>query len=158
MGCCSASASSLFLSGDLGLGQPIWLRALSDANARHRGAFHSTRRASFRGVVTLIAPALDRYSLGGYGPAAAILGLFFILGLVAAPFLPETNGKPLPETLSPPCRRGRIAASKWRSEPGQTAAGTGRRVVRESQFGARSNLYQFDRQRAFPHLKAFQAA
>jgi hypothetical protein len=41
-------------------------------------------------------------SLGGYGPAATIVGLFFILGLVAAPFLPETNGKPLPETLSPP--------------------------------------------------------
>jgi hypothetical protein len=40
-------------------------------------------------------------SLGGYGPAATIVGLFFILGLAAAPFLPETNGKPLPETLSP---------------------------------------------------------
>ena len=26
---------------------------------------------------------------------------FFILGVVAAPLLPETNGKPLPETLSP---------------------------------------------------------
>jgi hypothetical protein len=45
-------------------------------------------------------------SLGGYGPAATIVGLFFILGLVAAPFLPETNGKPLPETLSPPQRLG----------------------------------------------------
>jgi len=39
--------------------------------------------------------------LGGYGPAATIVGLFFILGAAAAPFLPETNGKPLPETLSP---------------------------------------------------------
>ena len=39
-------------------------------------------------------------SLGGYGPAATIVGLFFILGLAAAPFLPETNGKPLPGTLS----------------------------------------------------------
>jgi hypothetical protein len=37
-------------------------------------------------------------SLGGYGRAATILGLFYILGLVAAPFLPETDGKPLPET------------------------------------------------------------
>jgi hypothetical protein len=27
--------------------------------------------------------------------------LFFILGVVVAPFLPETRGKPLPETLSP---------------------------------------------------------
>jgi hypothetical protein len=27
--------------------------------------------------------------------------LTVILGLAAAPFLPETNGKPLPETVSP---------------------------------------------------------
>jgi hypothetical protein len=37
--------------------------------------------------------------LGGYGRAATIVGLLFILGVIAAPFLPETNGKPLPETL-----------------------------------------------------------
>ena len=36
-------------------------------------------------------------SLGGYGYAATIVGLFYILGLVAAPFLPETKGRPLPE-------------------------------------------------------------
>jgi hypothetical protein len=35
-------------------------------------------------------------SFGGYGPAATIVGLFFVLGLIAAPFLPETRGKPLP--------------------------------------------------------------
>jgi len=39
--------------------------------------------------------------LGGYGPSATIVGSFFILCVVAAPLLPETNGKPLPETLSP---------------------------------------------------------
>jgi len=32
---------------------------------------------------------------------SAIVGLFFILGLIIAPFLPETAGKPLPETMSP---------------------------------------------------------
>jgi hypothetical protein len=36
-------------------------------------------------------------SLGGYGKAATIIGLFYILGLIAVPFLPETKGKPLPE-------------------------------------------------------------
>ena len=40
-------------------------------------------------------------SLGGYGPAATIVGSFFILGVAAAAFLPETNGKPLPDTLLP---------------------------------------------------------
>jgi hypothetical protein len=39
--------------------------------------------------------------LGGYGGAATIVGLFFILGVLAAPFLPETRGQPLPETLGP---------------------------------------------------------
>ena len=32
-------------------------------------------------------------SLGGYGPAATIVGLFFILGLVAAPFLARDQWK-----------------------------------------------------------------
>jgi hypothetical protein len=32
-------------------------------------------------------------SLGGYGPAAPLVGSFFVLGLIAAPFLPETKGK-----------------------------------------------------------------
>jgi hypothetical protein len=36
-------------------------------------------------------------SLGGYGKAATIIGMFYILGLLAVPFLPETRGKPLPE-------------------------------------------------------------
>ena len=35
--------------------------------------------------------------LGVYGRAATIIGMFYILGLIAVPFLPETRGKPLPE-------------------------------------------------------------
>ena len=38
-------------------------------------------------------------ALGGYGRAATIVGLFFVLGVIAAPFLPETKGKPLPHGL-----------------------------------------------------------
>jgi hypothetical protein len=49
--------------------------------------------------------------LGGYGPAATLVGLFFILGVVATPFLPETRGKPLPETLSPTAPAGASATS-----------------------------------------------
>ena len=36
-------------------------------------------------------------SLGGYGKAATIIGMFYILGLLVVPFLPETRGQPLPE-------------------------------------------------------------
>jgi hypothetical protein len=35
--------------------------------------------------------------LGGYSKAATIIGLFYVLGVIAAPFLPETKGTPLPE-------------------------------------------------------------
>jgi hypothetical protein len=35
-------------------------------------------------------------ALGGYGKAATIVGLFFIVGVIVAPFLPETRGEPLP--------------------------------------------------------------
>jgi len=38
-------------------------------------------------------------ALGGYGWAATYVGLFFLLGVLAAPFLPETKGKPLPHAL-----------------------------------------------------------
>ncbi len=49
-------------------------------------------------VGPLIAGSLI-VGLGGYGTAATIVGMFFVLGVVVAPFLPETNGKPLPDTL-----------------------------------------------------------
>jgi hypothetical protein len=47
-------------------------------------------------VAPLIAGTLI-VGLGGYNKAATIIGLFYILGLFAVPFLPETRGKPLPE-------------------------------------------------------------
>src|SRR5438132_907489 len=81
---------------------PIWLPELFPTRMRATAVafcFNAPRFISCAGP--LIAGTLI-VSLGGYGPAATIVGLFFILGLVAAPFLPETNGKPLPETLSPP--------------------------------------------------------
>jgi hypothetical protein len=46
------------------------------------------------------------------GKAATIIGLFYILGLLAVPFLPETRAKPLPEadTLSLPQEQVRKTA------------------------------------------------
>ncbi len=81
---------------------PVWLPELFPTRMRGTAVafcFNAPRFISCMGP--LIAGTLI-VSLGGYGPAATIVGLFFILGLVAAPFLPETNGKPLPETLSAP--------------------------------------------------------
>ena len=80
---------------------PIWLPELFPTRMRATAVaftFNAPRFISCMGP--LIAGTLI-VSLGGYGPAATIVGLFYILGLVVAPFLPETNGKPLPETMSP---------------------------------------------------------
>src|SRR5262249_13521734 len=35
-------------------------------------------------------------TFGGFSQAAMVIGSFYILGLIAAPFLPETKGRPLP--------------------------------------------------------------
>jgi hypothetical protein len=73
-------------------------RGESGSGQQRRHRVNSPRFISCRGP--LIAGPLIGY-FGGYGPAATIIGLFFILGIVAAPFLPETNGKPLPERIMP---------------------------------------------------------
>ena len=89
-----------FFTGGIWSWAPIWLPELFPTRMRGTAVafcFNAPRWISCVGP--LIAGTLI-VSLGGYGPAATIVGSFFILGVVAAPFLPETNGKPLPETLS----------------------------------------------------------
>jgi len=90
-----------FFTGGIWSWAPIWLPELFPTRIRGTAVafcFNAPRWISCVGP--LIAGTLI-VSLGGYGPAATIVGSFFILGVVAAPFHPETNGKPLPETLSP---------------------------------------------------------
>jgi MFS family permease len=80
---------------------PVWLPELFPTRMRGTAVaftFNAPRFISCTGP--LIAGTLI-VALGGYGMAATIVGLFFALGVVAAPFLPETRGQPLPETLSP---------------------------------------------------------
>src|SRR5260221_14255381 len=82
---------------------PIWLPELFPTRMRATAAgfiFNAPRLIS--AIAPLIAGTLI-VGLGGYGKAATIIGSFYILGLIAVPFLPETKGKPLPEadTLSP---------------------------------------------------------
>jgi MFS family permease len=81
---------------------PIWLPELYPTRMRATAiaiCFNAPRLISWLGPLisgTLIV------SLGGYGRAASIVGLFYILGALAAPFLPETKGTPLPDTMTSP--------------------------------------------------------
>ncbi len=90
-----------FFTGGIWAWAPVWLPELFPTRMRATAVafcFNAPRWIS--AVGPLIAGTLI-VGLGGYGPAATIVGLFFVVGVVAAPFLPETNGQPLPETLSP---------------------------------------------------------
>ena len=78
---------------------PIWLPELFPTRVRGTAVafcFNAPRWISCAGP--LIAGTLI-VALGGFGNAATIVGLFFIVGVIAAPFLPETKGKPLPHAL-----------------------------------------------------------
>jgi len=100
-----------FFTGGIWAWAPIWLPELFPTRMRGTAVafcFNAPRWISCAGP--LIAGTLI-VGLGGYGPAATLVGLLFILGVVAAPFLPETNGKPLPETLSPVMPAGAGATS-----------------------------------------------
>lgn len=100
-----------FFSGGIWAWAPIWLPELFPTRMRGTAVafcFNAPRWLSAAGPViagTLIV------GLGGYGPAATIVGLFFVVGVVAAPFLPETNGRPLPDTLDVPIPLSQVAPS-----------------------------------------------
>jgi MFS family permease len=85
---------------------PIWLPELFPTRMRATAAgfiFNAPRLIS--AVAPLIAGSLI-VNLGGYGKTATILALFYILGLICVPFLPETKGKPLPESDTLPLAQG----------------------------------------------------
>ncbi|MBV8753007.1 MAG: MFS transporter [Hyphomicrobiales bacterium] len=78
---------------------PVWLPELFPTRMRATGmafVFNMPRFIAFLGP--LVAGTLIVH-FGGYGPAACIVALIYILGLAAVPFLPETVGKPLPEKV-----------------------------------------------------------
>jgi MFS family permease len=80
---------------------PVWLPELYPTRMRGTAVafvFNAPRFISCLGP--LVAGTLI-VALGGYGWAATYVGLFFALGVLAAPFLPETRGQPLPEALAP---------------------------------------------------------
>jgi MFS family permease len=75
---------------------PVWLPELYPTRMRATAlafAFNAPRFIAFLGPFlagTLIV------AFGGFGKAATVLALIYILGILVAPFLPETKGKPLP--------------------------------------------------------------
>jgi hypothetical protein len=78
---------------------PIWLPELFPTRMRGTAVafcYNAPRWIACTGP--LVAGTLI-VSLGGYGPAATLVALFFIVGFVAALFLPETKGRPLLDTV-----------------------------------------------------------
>jgi len=88
------------INGYFSLGQyswmPVWLPELFPTRIRATGmafVFNAPRFIAFLGP--LLAGNLIVY-FGGFGYAATIVATIYVLGLAAAPFLPETRGQPLP--------------------------------------------------------------
>ncbi|HEY3685267.1 MAG TPA: MFS transporter [Streptosporangiaceae bacterium] len=91
----------LVVNGFFTLGQytwmPVWLPELYPTHLRATGAafvFNAARFIAFLGP--LLAGAIIS-KLGGYGIAATVVGLIYILGLAIAPLVPETRGVRLPD-------------------------------------------------------------
>lgn len=77
---------------------PTWLPELYPTRMRATGVafgFNAPRFVAFLGP--LVAGTLI-VNFGGYGNSAVLLSMIYVIGLVAVPFLPETLGKPLPES------------------------------------------------------------
>jgi MFS family permease len=91
------------VNGFFTLGQyswmPVWLPELFSTPVRATGvafAFNAPRFVAFVGPLiagTLIA------DFGGFGNAAVTVSFIYVVGFLAAIFLPETRGKPLPDAI-----------------------------------------------------------
>ena len=78
---------------------PVWLPELFPTRVRATGAafvFNTPRFIAWLGPIiagTLVA------NFGGFSSAAMTMAMIYVLGLLSAPFLPETRGKPLPDDV-----------------------------------------------------------
>src|SRR5580693_1342514 len=91
----AAAVNAFFTLGQYSW-MPVWLPELFPTRSRGTGiafSFNAPRFIAFLGP--LFAGALI-VQFGGFGKAAMIFACTYFLGFVAAPFLPETKGKPLP--------------------------------------------------------------
>ncbi|GAA4864408.1 MFS transporter [Pseudonocardia benzenivorans] len=91
----------LIVNGFFTLGQytwmPVWLPEFYPTHLRATGAAFVFNAARF---IAFLGPLLSGWiisQLGGYGIAATVVGCIYVLGIIVAPFCPETRGRPLPE-------------------------------------------------------------
>ncbi len=91
----AAAVNAFFTLGQYSW-MPVWLPELFPTRSRATGiafTFNAPRFVAFLGP--LFAGSLI-VQFGGFSHAAMIISCIYILGFCVAPFLPETNGKPLP--------------------------------------------------------------
>jgi MFS family permease len=92
----AAAFSGMFVSGQY-TWMAAWLPELFPTRVRATATafvFNTPRLIAWTGPLIsgwIIA------NLGGFGQAAVAIATVYIISLIAAPFLPETRGKPLPE-------------------------------------------------------------
>ena len=75
---------------------PVWLPELFPTRMRGTAIGFCFNAPRLLGAVGPLIAGTLIVGLGGYGPAATIIGSIFALGFVVAAFLPETKGQPLP--------------------------------------------------------------
>ena len=85
--------------GPVGVGKTFLAHALGHIATRFRATavsfcFNAPRLIAFVGP--LVAGTLIT-AFGNYGRAAIIVSTIYLVGVVAAPFFPETRGRPLPD-------------------------------------------------------------
>jgi MFS family permease len=91
----AAAVNAFFTLGQYSW-MPVWLPELFPTRSRATGlafAFNAPRFIAFLGP--LYAGFLIT-QFGGFSHAAMTIACIYALGFIATPFLPETNGKPLP--------------------------------------------------------------
>jgi MFS family permease len=90
-----AFVSAIFANGQF-TWMPVWLPELYPTRMRATALafiFNAPRFVAFLGPL-LAGGMIAKF--GDYGAAAMVLSSVYLLGIFAVPFLPETNGQPLP--------------------------------------------------------------
>jgi MFS family permease len=77
---------------------PVWLPEMFPTRMRGTAIGFCFNAPRLLGCIGPLIAGTLVVGLGGYGPAATIIGLFFVMGFLLAPFMPETKGRPLPGT------------------------------------------------------------